>query len=122
MAERVDTHEEPTVELRYHVPRSQVWEGSRGGQRGKVHIHIIGSARLLTADASGEGRYSTITRGDGMALCRRAGWYERPGESGEELCPRCADLAERYRVPIPPLASDHPAQVTAADTPDQGAE
>lgn len=88
------------VELRYHVPRSQVWPGSRGAQAGKVHLHVIGPPRLLTTDASGEGRYSTITRGTGMALCRRRGWYERPLESGEsvEVCPRCVDIAERYRV------------------------
>ena len=49
----------------YHVPRSQVWEGSRGRQMGCVHLHL-----------------------NGRALCGRRGWYERPAE-GERLCPRC---------------------------------
>lgn len=96
-----------SVEVRYHVPRSQVWEGSRGGQRGKIHLHILGPPRILTADASGEGRYSAITRGHGGALCRRVGWYESAPEAGEEdsRCPRCIDLAERYRVQWPSAAA-----------------
>lgn len=27
------------IEKRYHVPRSQVWDGSRGRQSGKTHLH-----------------------------------------------------------------------------------
>jgi hypothetical protein len=57
---------ESTLTPLYHVPRSQVWEGSRGRQRGHVHLH----------------------REDGSSLCGRRGWYERPAE-GEALCPRC---------------------------------
>lgn len=105
--------------LFYHVPRFQVWPGSRGNQVGKVHLHLTGPARLLTADASGEGRYSVITRGNGMALCRRAGWYERPPEPAERLsemrCPRCVEMAEKYRVPWPDEFESGEASVSATE-------
>ena len=85
------------VVARYHVPRSQVWPGSRGRQQGKVHLHVLRGPLTFTA-ANGR----TISRGGGVALCGKVGWYERPGEPHEEHCPRCAELAERYRVPWPP--------------------
>lgn len=71
---------------RYHVPRSQVWEGSRGRQSGHVHLHVIGQFDL--------GR---IHRAPGQALCGRSGWYERPVAEAEivPLCPRCRELSER---------------------------
>lgn len=71
----------------YHVPRSQVYPGSRGGQRGKVHLHLgkpFFSARLA--------------RNTGHSVCGRIGWYERPAEPGEERCQRCVDMAERYGI------------------------
>jgi hypothetical protein len=82
----------------YHVPRSQVWEGSRGAQRGHVHLHVSRGPTRFTA-ANGR----SITRGGGVALCRRNGWYERApeGETASDLCPRCKDVAERYGVEMP---------------------
>lgn len=76
-------------ELRYHVPRSQVWGGSGGRQSGKVHIHLV--------EPFAAGR---LSRGEGEALCGRRGWYERE-DGGEEKCPRCLDLAKRYGVEVP---------------------
>jgi hypothetical protein len=56
----------------YHVPRSQVWAGSRGRQSGHVHLH----------------------RPDGSSLCGRRGWYERePYPSETVVCPRCEKKA-----------------------------
>lgn len=67
-----------SVEAAYFVPRSQVWEGSRGRQQGRVHL-IVG----------------------GRTLCgRRRGWYERPPD-GETRCLRCADRATQYGVEWP---------------------
>lgn len=81
-----------TVELerRYHVPRSQVWGGSRGGQSGKVHLHVLGDF------ASGR-----LIRARGSALCGKNGWYERPPEGETELCPACVVIAERHGLVIP---------------------
>lgn len=75
------------LEPRYHVPRSQVWQGSRGRQAGNTHLHTLEPLEL--------GR---IRRRAGQALCGRAGWYERPPEGEHEhasVCPRCAELARR---------------------------
>jgi hypothetical protein len=87
--------EAPELELRYHVPRSQVWSGSRGRQRGNTHAHTLAELEL--------GR---LKRRRGQALCGRAGWYERPPEGEHELepagrCPRCVDVAERYGLAWP---------------------
>lgn len=68
----------------YHVPRSQVWEGSGGRQSGKVHLHARESVTL--------GR---IRRDAGQSLCGRRGWYERPAELGEAFCPRCWKISLR---------------------------
>jgi hypothetical protein len=71
-----------------HVPRSQVWAGSRGAQRGNTHLHV----RDERFDA---GR---IHRLRGQALCGKRGWYERPVEFPSEftdLCPRCSEIASR---------------------------
>ena len=60
-------------ELLYHVPRSQVWQGSRGRQSGRVHIHV-----------------------NGRALCGvRTPWYPRPPLEGEQMCSRCEARAAR---------------------------
>ncbi len=77
------------VEPRYHVPRSQVWAGSRGKQTGNVHLHVLG-----------EFQSGRIHRSKGQALCGRAGWYERSPEgdyetSADALCPRCVEIASR---------------------------
>lgn len=74
------------VELRYHVPRSQVWAGSRGRASGPVHLH--------TVEPFDFGR---IHRTAGRALCGRDGWYERePYETEQDdICPRCSSIAER---------------------------
>jgi hypothetical protein len=74
------------LEARYHVPRSQVWEGSQGRQRGHVHLHV--QSQLVLG-----GKFAV--RQAGRALCLASGWYERPAE-GEELCPRCKTIADRF--------------------------
>jgi hypothetical protein len=74
----------------YHVPYSQVWEGSRSRQAGKVHLHVV-------ADLAA-GRLKRLA---GRALCGRRGWYERPAEADEQLCPRCVELGRRYGVEWP---------------------
>ena len=80
------------LERRYHVPRSQVWEGSRGRQSGKVHLHV-------PAGAAGPMRFGRIVRAPGRALCGRVGWYERPPYEGElELCTRCGEVAARVEA------------------------
>jgi hypothetical protein len=91
---------------RYHVPRSQVWEGSRGRQQGKVHLHVLGQKRQLqftTASAR------VLERGDGETLCgKQRGWYEVPVENGHadaERCPKCVERAERYGVEWPEAAA-----------------
>ena len=72
-------------ERRYHVPRSQVWAGSRGGQSGNVHLHVL--APFVA------GR---IKRLKGQALCGRSGWFERePYDFETDVCPRCAEIAAR---------------------------
>jgi hypothetical protein len=81
---------------RHHVPRSQVWEGSRGRQSGNVHLHVRNGPAKFTA-ANGR----TLTRGGGVSLCGRNGWYEREPCDGEQRCPRCVELAARYGVPWP---------------------
>jgi hypothetical protein len=70
----------------YHVPRSQVWQGSRGAQTGHVHLHV--------REQFDHGR---IHRSKGRALCGRDGWWERPLDPGEVEpdCPRCAEIAAR---------------------------
>lgn len=72
----------------YHVPRSQVWGGSRGGQSGNVHLHVREQFDL--------GR---IHRSPGQPLCGRRGWYERELEELEVAapCPRCAKIERRRR-------------------------
>lgn len=73
----------------YHVPRSQVWQGSRGRQAGLVHLHVTESVEL--------GR---IKRRAHQALCGRDGWYERE-PNGEELCARCVEIAGRHGLEVP---------------------
>lgn len=90
---------------RYHVPRSQVWEGSRGGQAGNVHLHLPIEPRdpwMPRAFTATTGRATTIERYPGAALCKRSAWYDRPGEPDEARCPKCVDLAERYGIEWPP--------------------
>ena len=73
---------------RYHVPRSQVWGGSRGGQSGNVHLHVHEQFDL--------GR---IHRAPGEALCgKQRGWYEREPMEGENLCTRCEEIAGRVKT------------------------
>lgn len=60
----------------YHVPRSQVWPGSRGRQTGRIHLHRDGASK---------------------ALCGRGAWYPRPPDPDEQkpMCARCLSRAER---------------------------
>lgn len=75
------------TERRYHIPRSQVFAGSRGGQSGKVHLHVT--------EQLDHGR---LHRRPGQALCGRDAWMDREPQDGEETCPRCAEIAERIGV------------------------
>jgi hypothetical protein len=74
-----------TLVQRYHVPRSQVWAGSRGRASGNVHLH--------TTEPLEVGR---IRRRENQALCGRDGWYERePYATERDVCQRCEEIAER---------------------------
>lgn len=79
-----------TWDLWYHVPRSQVYEGSRGAQSGAVHLHAAEPVAL--------GR---IRREVGQSLCGKRGWYERIAHRGEVRCAECVRRAERYGVEWP---------------------
>jgi hypothetical protein len=83
------TVEPGRYDVRYHVPRSQVWEGSGGRQRGHVHLHAKEDQQI--------GRLKP-TRG--QALCGKHGWYERPLDELEvqTACPRCAEIERRRRA------------------------
>jgi hypothetical protein len=76
-----------TFERLYHVPRSQVWEGSGGRQTGNVHLHVADDTFTI-------GRIKRVKH---QALCGKRGWYERPLDPGEEkpLCSRCVEIAGR---------------------------
>ena len=68
-----------TVQAFYYVPRSQVWEGSRGRAEGRIHLHV-----------------------DGHAICgRKRGWYERAPYPSEKRCERCVEAAIRSGVSWP---------------------
>jgi hypothetical protein len=47
------------------------------------------------------GRRTTITRTPGKSLCGKRAWDDREPSQGEDLCPRCVALAERYGVAWP---------------------
>jgi hypothetical protein len=79
-------------ELRYHVPMSQVWEGSRGRQKGHYHIHV--TERLFSPP---------LVRERGQSLCGKSGWYEHTEPRDAEICPSCLDRAGRYGVQVPPV-------------------
>lgn len=80
---------------RYHVPRNQVWQGSRGRQHGNVHVHVTQDVAI--------GR---IRREAGETLCgKRRGWYERPPYPNEANCQRCEDILARYAAQAPPALS-----------------
>lgn len=78
---------------RYHVPGSQVWQGSRGAARGNVHLHVLEDVTL--------GR---LARRAGECLCpKRHGSYERTLDPGEVefRCERCAAIAARHGIVWP---------------------
>lgn len=88
------------LERRYHVPGSQAWSGSRGGQSGHVHLHLSLSAGPWGTPIKLTPR---LARTPGSALCGRRGWYERAPEGDHELvdealCPRCAAIAARLNL------------------------
>ena len=72
----------------YHVPRSQVWPGSRGRQSGLIHLHV------KSGEAFEAGRLRRIQH---QSLCGRRGWYERPTEDAEpqRQCERCVEIGMR---------------------------
>lgn len=75
-------------EERHHVPRSQIWPGSRGLTHGLVHLHV------MEPFASGR-----LKREVGECLCsKKRGSMERLPEPGEVLfrCEVCAARATRY--------------------------
>lgn len=84
---------EPAWQILYHVPRSQVWEGSRGRQQGHAHLHATKSITI--------GRIHREPGAFSSALCGRSGWYTRPAETDEKRCPRCVARAERYGIAWP---------------------
>jgi hypothetical protein len=96
--------------VRYHVPRSQVWEGSRGGQSGNVHLHLPIEPRERRSLTAVNGRRTSIERNSGAPLCNRYGWYDRDPMSAEQgpehRCPRCVALAERYGIEWPTETGD----------------
>jgi hypothetical protein len=83
-------------DLRYHVPRSQVWEGSRGRQVGHVHLHV------KEGEAFEAGR---IRRVEFRSLCGRNGWYDRDPIEGETACPRCVEIGSRENARLTGLVT-----------------
>lgn len=84
-------------EPRYHVPRSQVWEGSRGASVG--HVHVAHTARSAVRLVAVTGRAGAIVRQPGVPLCGKPpGWYERPPAGDETRCPKCVSFARRYGI------------------------
>lgn len=81
---------------RYHVPRNQCFEGSKGGTKGNVHLHVLEPMHV--------GRLHREV-GDGKSLCGRSPWYHRepePDQRGtDHRCSRCLSIAERYNVEWP---------------------
>ena len=78
-------------DLRYHVPRSQVWEGSRGSQHGNVHLYV------KEGEAFQAGRIRRVQR---QTLCGKTAWYPRSlegdeGKHQEDFCPRCIEIGTR---------------------------
>jgi hypothetical protein len=68
---------------RYHVPGSQVYPGSRGGQVGNVHLHVTADMTL--------GRRK---RKKGECLCsKRNGSDERPPQGETKMCEECVKVA-----------------------------
>lgn len=83
-------------DLRYHVPRSQVWQGSRGRQVGHVHLHV------KQGEAFQAGR---IRRVQWQALCGRSAWYDREPTEGEGMCPRCTEIGSRENARLTGLVA-----------------
>lgn len=81
----------PWVVLR-NVPRSQVWAGSRGGHRGRLHL------RATEPFESGR-----LRREPGLLLCGAVPWHTESPEAGYSQCPRCLELAERYEIEWPEI-------------------
>lgn len=88
-ADRLTVRE--AFDLRYHVPRSQVWGGSRGRQRGNVHLYV------KAGEAFQAGR---IRRVQHQTLCGRSAWYDRAlegdeGKTPDDWCDRCLEIGTR---------------------------
>lgn len=90
----VSVDPESALDLRYHVPTSQTWQGSRGAAKGNVHLHVKGDVTL--------GRRK---RKAGECLCsKKHGTYERPPDPTDtNLCPECVRVAETNGLVVPPL-------------------
>lgn len=70
---------------RYHVPKSQVYPGSRGAAKGHVHLHVLEPMKL-----------KRIVRNTGECLCsKKHGSDERAPDSADTtMCPACVKVAE----------------------------
>lgn len=76
---------------RYHIPKSQLYEGSRGGHRGNVHLHVLEDVKL--------GR---LVRKSGECLCsKKHGSYEREPDDNETRCPSCDRIAKKNGIEWP---------------------
>ena len=68
-----DFPDETVWTRRYHVPRSQVWEGSRGRAAGNVHLHAPAAGVTPTVLVGHSGR--RLVRKGRAALCGKdRGW------------------------------------------------
>jgi hypothetical protein len=84
------------AEARHHVSKNQCYPGSRGGQRGNTHLHVL--------EPLHSGRLHREV-GDGKSLCGRYPWWHREPEHDEvnadHRCPKCVALAEKHGVEWP---------------------
>jgi hypothetical protein len=82
--------------LRRSVPYSQVWPGSRGRERGRIHLELA---------ADRECRIGRLTRHPGELLCGKRPWHSEPArlDDDEPCCSRCVELAERYAIAWPTI-------------------
>lgn len=93
----------PTPPLRWRlvrsVPRSQVWPGSRGGERGRIHLRLAGDG------ISSPVRIGRLNRYPGQLLCAKGPWHSETArfDDDETRCSRCQELADRYEISWPSI-------------------
>jgi len=93
--------------LRRSVPYSQVWPGSRGRERGRIHLELV---------ADDQRRIGRLTRRPGDLLCGKRPWHSELArlDDDEPRCPRCGELAERNAIAWPTLEETLNASGTCA--------